>query len=260
MAEELKRPNIPLEKLETKLIQEILNQISDNIALKTSYTVYLYDKNHRITYIINEKEPYIKEDKYLYLNVVEYEETSYGSNKRYVKLNLYEFDLNIYVLFLKTRTYTDSSKKKQLNRELKKAIRDYKEYWDYYNQPNIEQIEQERRDSIRLRRTYGEDENNRVVTKADLERALQAVRSGAERMDHESRPVIINEKFCINASAAIEETDDWKDYTEKRLSRKPTKDGDLLYRACEGSGDYKGYYVCFADEYDILAAIAKCEE
>ena len=223
MAEELKRPNIPLEKLETKLMQEVLNQISDNIALKTSYTVYLYDKNRRITYIINEKEPYIKEDKYLYLNVVEYEETSYGSNKRYVKLNLYEFDLQyIYSMkyhCLKTRTYTDSSKKKQLNRELKKAIRDYKEYWDYYNQPNIEQIEQERRDSIRLRRTYGEHENNRVVTKADLERALQAVRSGADRMDHESRPVIINEKFCINASAAIEETDDWKDYTEKRLSR-----------------------------------------
>ena len=257
---ELKRPNISLSKLEQRLIQEITNQVADILSLSSQYEAFLYNKRYKIYYIFDNKMPYIKEDKYICLNVIQYESEGNWTLRSSKKLNLYEFDLNYYILRFKARQYSDGNKTKQLNRELKKVINEYKEYWDYYNQPNIEQIEQDRRENMRYRNTYGEEENNRRVTKADLERALQAVRSGVDRADHESRPVIINEKFCINASAAIEETDDWQNYIDKKLSRKPTKDGDLLYKACEGSGNYKGYYVCFADEYDIINAIEKCEE
>lgn len=249
-----KRPVKTLQRIEDELRVSILDLIA-TMQIDKDYYRYLYFKPRREKYVIKSIDKN-EEDK-LALRCDHLEEIGMHDYLHPKVVNLYGFDIKKFSQFCVPKSFMNTSKQLELPRDVKIAITEYNEYWDYWSDPNVRQYEKERLESLVFYPYYDQENNSgRIVEVKDLEKILERVQKGEERQDGESRPVVVGGQLFINASAAIESSDKFEGYkNDKENIRDPRKDGDKLYDACESGGTFWGKSVEYADAPTIIGWI-----
>lgn len=261
----MERPKRKLLNIERDLEAQFQELIQDMAADKDLFLYFTGSKEIRYKPKALKKND---NDKY-YLEAEKIEEINMYDETSMVNLDILTFKTDLAKRLKRSTSYTGSNKTAVLPHKLKKLITEYKEYWEYYSDPEVEKMEQERLDGLVAHPTYDQWNNNgRVVTVRDLELQLEKVLHNEDRIDGESRAVVVdNSRLFINASAALEQTDNFDEYKKYKedgdgaITRDPRKDGDKVYDVCEaGGGVFLGTYFTYAEAPELRAWINSLQE